>query len=137
MPAARKKRTSTAKPGAARTKRAASSVLVTALAEAAWAEADAALAEALVELRALGEARSVKARKDATELLEQALTRAARKRGLAVFGVVGAREAFDAKRHQASSRRAPKQVRIDAPGVARGAEILIKARVSAARTRRR
>lgn len=138
MPAARKKRTSSGKPVAARKKkRAATAVMVTALAEAAWAEADAALAAALVEFGALSEAKTVKARKDAMLLLGQALTRTARKRGVAPIGVVGDVEAFDAKRHQPVTSRAPKYVRIDAPGMARGAVVLIKARVSAARARRR
>ena len=133
MPVAGRKPSRTAKKGVAR-KGAAPSVLVDALAEAAWTEADEALAEALVELRALEAARARGARDEAFVMLDQALRRAARKRGLSLFGAVGGRETYDPRRHEGV--RSAKQVRIEAPGVARGGQVLIKARVSLGRARR-
>lgn len=67
--------------GAAR-KRAAQARLSDALAGAAWAEADAALRQALAEFGRLSAARTVAERKEAMLLLGQALRRVARKRGL-------------------------------------------------------
>src|SRR5690242_18628403 len=103
------------KPAAARS-------LADALGEAAWSEADRFLAEAIVEAQVLAAAKNAEAREAAKALLEQALSRAARKRGLTRVGEVGAREAYSAKRHQLPRplSRAPKQVRIVASGVARG-----------------
>ncbi len=113
--------------------------LADALAQAAWADADRALAEALAEMEALKGAKTAAARADAQALLQQALTRAARRRGLVWFGAPGAIESFDPKRHELAraSSRAPKQVRIASRGLARGSEILIKARVTSARGQRR
>lgn len=80
MPAGEKK--SEPKKSAAR-KRAAQGVSLTdALAEAAWSEADLALAQALADFDEAQTADGKKARKDALERLGQALSRAARKRGL-------------------------------------------------------
>jgi len=135
MPAAGKKRPRTTKKRAAR-KRAAPPVLVNALAEAAWDEADAALAEAMVEFRGLAAATGTVRRQDAMALLNQALVRAARKRGLTLFGAVGTRETYDPSRHDAGAVSGAKQIRIEAPGVMRGSQVLIKARVSLARARR-
>jgi len=112
-------------------------VLVDALAEASWSEADRALGEALTETQLLRAAANDDAREDALAMLEQALNRAARKRGLARFGQVGAREPFNPKRHHLARplSRAPKTVRIVAAGVMRGVEVLVKARVLAVRSR--
>jgi hypothetical protein len=77
MPRAKK-----TKPRSAALKRAAQARLADALAGAAWAEADAALAVALAEFEALSAATTAAVRKDAMFLLGQALQRAARKRGL-------------------------------------------------------
>lgn len=134
MPAPRKP----AKKPAAR-KRAAALPLAAALAEASWSEADAALAQALAECDALETAPDAAARDDAMAMLTQALSRAARKRGLSRLGAVGAREAYDPQRHDLSKAgaRPPKTVRIIAPGVARGGEILVRARVAPVRTVRK
>jgi hypothetical protein len=133
MPAAKAKKAKTTKPkkkSAAR-KRAASGVQLTdALASAAWAEADRALAEALAlcdeALQSEGAAHGL-----ALEMLGQALTTAGRKRGLSRLGELGGREAFDPDRHEfiKPPKKTPKSVRIVARGVARGGEMLTKARV--------
>lgn len=113
------------KKSAAR-KRAAPS-LAGALAEAAWAEADQALAEALVESDEVESATSAKQREAAVALMIQALSRAGRKRGLARIGVLGAREPYDPAKHQlmAAVAKKPRTVRIAARGVARGGSILV------------
>lgn len=136
MPAADKSRPRPVKR-APRKKTPAARSLTDALGEAAWAEADRALAEAIVEAQVLGGAKNAEAREVALALLEQALSRAARKRGLTRVGEVGAREAYNAKRHELTRplARAPKHVRIVASGMARGAAVLVKARVVAVRSR--
>ncbi|HET9230931.1 MAG TPA: hypothetical protein VFO00_06560 [Vitreimonas sp.] len=112
---------------------------VDALAEAAWTEADAALAEALIECDRARSAKTSDARDEALSLLQLALGRAARRRGLSRIGKAGGLEDFDAGRHELSARpkRAPKRVRIVDEGVSRGREVLIKARVTAARAKRK
>jgi hypothetical protein len=112
---------------------------VDALAGAAWLEADAALAEALLECDRAIEADDEETRDEALELLSLALSRAARRRGLTRIGKRGASEDFDAARHELATRskRAPKRVRVIAEGVARGREVLIKARVAPARAKRK
>ena len=62
----------------------------------------------------------------------QALRRVARKRGLTPLGEAGSVEAYDGKRHTLtkSSSRAPARVRIKSAGVARGVEVLAKARAT-------
>lgn len=129
MPPASKPK-SRAKPGVAR-KRAAPAALNNALAEAAWSDADLALAEALAEFDRAEAAVGGGDRGDAMALLGQALSRAARKRGLTRIGALGAREPYDPKLHELAKKpaRAPKTVRIEARGVKRGAEVLAKARV--------
>jgi hypothetical protein len=111
--------------------------LVDALGEAAWSDADRALGEAIVEAQILAAAKTAEASEVALAFLEQALARAARKRGLTRVGEKGAREAYSAKRHELTRplARAPKQVRIVASGIARGGDILVKARVVAVRSR--
>jgi len=112
-------------------------VLADALAAAAWAEADGALAEALAEYDALQAARSEKAKAEASSLLGQALARAGRRRGLTRFGGVGAMESYDPARHQLATaiKRPPKRVRVKMAGVAMGSEILVKARVGVVRAK--
>jgi hypothetical protein len=112
---------------------------VDALAEAAWTEADGALAEALVEADRAISADRDDARDEALSLLRLALSRAARRRGLSRIGKAGALDDFDPGRHElaASARGAPKRVRIVDEGVARGREVLIKARVTVARAKRK
>jgi hypothetical protein len=104
-----------------------------ALAEAAWAEADLALAEALVEFEAwqAGEA-------EAATFVGQAIRRAARRRGLSRIGAVGALEPYDDKSHALikAVARPPIRVRILSTGVARGGEVLVKARAEAIRRRK-
>ncbi|WP_135211423.1 hypothetical protein [Vitreimonas flagellata] len=101
-----------------------------ALAAAAWVEADRALAEALAlcdeALQTEGAAHGL-----ALEMLGQALTTAARKRGFSRLGELGGREAFDPDRHEfiKPPKKTPKSVRIVARGVTRGGEMLTKARV--------
>lgn len=136
MPRAAKSRPTSGAKGA-RKKRA--PALVDALAGAAWADADAALAQALIEADNVQSARTSRARADALALLVQALARAARRRGLTRFGKVGASEAYDAARHELAriTARPPAQVRVTGQGVARGGEILVKAQVRAMRAKRR
>lgn len=122
--------------------------LTGALGEAGWAEADRALVAALAEfsvleaaLSALTKTKSAKASRDAADalaLLGQSLAATARKRGVERFGVVGASEAYDPARHALDqpSSRAPAKVKILAPGVVRGREVLTKARVAGVRARK-
>lgn len=107
--------------------------LAAALAEAAWIEADAALAEALVCADEFASNPAAPSRRTALALLRQALARAARKRGFTRLGEVGARESYDPRLHELTGAfaRLPKTVDIVASGVARGAQILVKARVAA------
>jgi len=126
------------KKSAAR-QRAAQGVLTDALAEAAWSEADVALAQALADFDEAGTAEKKSARKDAMERLGQALSRAARKRGLSRVGELEDRVAFDEEAHDlnASVAKTPKSVRIQARGVTRGGEVLIKPRVAPAEKKKR
>ena len=130
MPAVKKKPRSrigaSSKASAKSTRAAPESALIDALAGAGWAQADEALAEALVLFDEIEPKR-----KDAATaaMLGQALALAARRRGLARFGTVGAIEAFDPERHQLtkSADGASSRVRIRARGVTRGGEVLVKA----------
>lgn len=132
MAAAKKKsvRRTGKSAGVGKTTAAAESPLTSALAQASWIEADAALAEALVDLDDLEQAAPAR-RAELLDLIRQALSRAARKRGLTRFGAVGASETFDPERHDLTSAgaRAPKSVEVVARGVARAGEVLAKARV--------
>ena len=110
--------------------------LPTALAEAAWAEADNALARALADFDELDAARGKKQRRAALALLGQSLAQAARKRGLSRIGDLGKREPFDPKRHDLVAPGTPKFVRIRARGVARGPVVLVNPRASAARRKK-
>jgi hypothetical protein len=140
MPAAKKTKTkhtkrAAPKKGAAR-KRAAP--MAAALAEAAWVETDVALAEALADLDELISADSAQ-RADALAVLAQSLSRAARKRGLTRIGAVDARESYDAAVHDLRQlvAKKPKTVRIQARGVARGGQVLVKPRVHVVRAKAR
>jgi hypothetical protein len=127
-------------PNGAARKRAAQGVsLVGALAEATWTEADAALAQALVELDEAEGAASKSDREDALTRLAQSLSRAARKRGLSRIGALGETETYDAARHELNTpvAKTPKKVRIQARGVARGDEILERPRVTPSERKRR
>ncbi|MBL8530646.1 MAG: hypothetical protein JNK94_02835 [Hyphomonadaceae bacterium] len=115
--------------------------MVEALAQAAWAEADAALARALADADVL--TRLVKKSGPAVEgalaMLRQSLGQAARKRGLTRLEEAGARAAFDPNRHvliKISSKQ-PKDVRIVIPGVVRGETILVKAEATPVSPRRK
>lgn len=112
--------------------------LVDALAVAAWADADKALAEAIVECDRAVKAKRAAERTDALALTSQALARAARRRGLSRLGKGGALEAFDPRRHDLllSQTRAPGRVRVVEEGVARGSEVLVKARAKPVRAKR-
>lgn len=112
--------------------------LVDAMAQAAWAEADTALAEAIVECGRAARAKRAAERTEALALTSQALARAARRRGLARLGKSGALEDYDPHRHDLtlSQKRAPSRVRIVEEGVARGGEVLVKARAKPARAKR-
>lgn len=103
-----------------------------ALAQAAWEEADRALAEALIECDALAGAASKKQRDNAMTLLTQALARAARKRGLSRIGELGDAEKYDPQRHELAGvvAKMPRKIRIAARGVARGAEVVLRPRVA-------
>jgi hypothetical protein len=128
-----------AKKSAARQRAAQGVSLTDALAEAAWSEADAALAQALADFDEAETADSKSDRKDARERLGQALSRAARKRGLSRIGDLDATVDFDAEAYDlnAAVAKTPKSVRIQARGVARGGEVLIKPRVAPAERKRR
>lgn len=141
MPA-RKSKTKRPKgqPKSAARKRAAQGVsLIDALAEAAWSEADAALAQALVEFDEAYGAAAKADRDDAMARLAQSLSRAARKRGFARIGELDEAEAYDAIRHELNApvAKAPKSVRIQARGVARGGVILERPRVTPLERKRR
>ena len=101
------------------------------LAEAAWAQADVALAEALADLDELETAQTEAARADALAMLSQSLTRAARRRGLSRVGELGAAETFDPDRHELNGggARPAKKVLVQARGIARGEKILVLPRV--------
>lgn len=107
--------------------------LVGALAEAAWSEADRALAEALVCADELEGARGPR-RRQLFDLLGQALNRAARRRGLSRVGQLGAEEIYDPERHEPlPSGVGPGPVAIVARGVVRGREVVLKPRVRRSR----
>ena len=105
--------------------------LANALADASWAEADEALGEALIEFAELK--RVLKEAPDALHMAGQALTRAARRRGLVLFGDLGAVVAFDATIHERNGSLDVARVRIVREGVMRGGEIIIRAAVAPAR----
>lgn len=119
----------------------------------AWAEADLALAEALiaqtrVEAGLTALCRKLARRKDdtlnqaadaldgETLLLAQGLLRAAKARGLSLFGETGAVAPFDPKRHRPVKGVVEKAaaVKITAPGVTLGRQVLIPAEVKRLRT---
>lgn len=129
----------TAQKSAARQRAAQAVPLTDALAEAAWAEADAALAQALADFDEVDTAEKKGARKDALARLGQSLSRAARKRGLNRVGDLEGEIAFDAEAHDlnAAVAKTPKSVRIQARGVSRGGEVLIKPRVAPAGKKKR
>ena len=113
--------------------------LVDALGEAGWADADRALAAALAESAALEVAIAKLARsnspaaiqrtEDAFALLTQALDTVSRKRGVSRFGEVGSVEKFNPERHEITgAARKSSRVKLLAPGVLKGAEVLVKAR---------
>jgi hypothetical protein len=113
--------------------------LAQALAEAAWTDADRALADALVECDAAETAAKPAERAAALAMLGQALARAARKRGLSRIGILGGREPFDRDGHEivGAVAKKPRTVRIQARGVARGNDILRRPLVSPATSGRR
>jgi hypothetical protein len=140
MAAAKKPRRPKASKQSAARKRAAQDVsLADALARAAWVEADAALAQALIDFDHVGDAADAAARRDALDLLAQSLSRAARKRGLARIGALGGVETYDPRRHELSApvAKAPKKVRIEARGVARGDLVLARPRVGPVQRKKR
>lgn len=112
--------------------------LTAALAEAAWVDADAGLADAIALCDEFALQTRASGRRQILELLTQSLARAARRRGLTRFGVIDAVEAFDPTRHELSDSfaRRPKRVRIIFRGVSRGASVLVKARVGPVRRSR-
>jgi hypothetical protein len=140
MPAGKAKRPKGPPKKSAARQRAAQGVsLSSALAEAAWSEADAALAQALADFDEAQSADSEAERDDALSRLAQSLSRAGRKRGLARIGELDAQEAYDAARHALNAvvAKTPKKVRIQARGVVRGGEVLEKPRVAPVERKRR
>jgi len=109
-------------------------LLVTQLAEAAWEQADAALAQALADLDEVESALDPAERADALEMLAQSLAQAARRRGLTRVGALGVQAAFDPALHDLTIAVAkpPKHVHVRARGVARGPVILLRARAAPA-----
>lgn len=124
---------------AARTRAAPRVSLTAALAEAAWSEADAALAQALADYDEASTAEGKKARKDALDRLGQALASAARKRGFLRLGELEAIVPFDPVGYElnAAVAKTPKTVRIQARGVMRGGEVLAKPRVAPVERKKR
>jgi hypothetical protein len=135
MPAAKKKPKRSAKgrqePSAARKRAAQGASLAGALAEAAWAEADVALAQALADCDEAATAPDPASRAEALAVLAQSLARAGRKRGLIRIGELGKSAPFDPDRHDliAQGAKKPKTVRIAARGVLRGGDVLAAPRV--------
>lgn len=129
----------TVKKSAARKRAAPPVSLMDALAEAAWSEADAALAQALADFDESETASRKSERKDARARLGQSLSRAARKRGLLRTGDLEERVAFNASEHDlnAAVAKTPKTVRIQARGVTRGGEVLAKPRVAPVERKKR
>ncbi|HVY84702.1 MAG TPA: hypothetical protein VG943_06195 [Caulobacterales bacterium] len=124
------------------------------LGQAAWAEADQALARALADFANLERAadaatKALKRHRSSAKaealdggalMLRQSLLQLARKRGLTAFGEPGAVEAYDPRRHELNKPvRAPAFVKVLSAGWARGVgancEVLVKARVVSARQR--
>jgi hypothetical protein len=108
-----------------------------ALAQAAWAEADLALAQAVAAFDELAAPRRKDA--EASAVLGQALAQAARRRGFERFGSIGAVENFDPHRHELAkaAARVPVLVQILVRGVVRGQTILVRARVAPAQDKDR
>jgi hypothetical protein len=108
--------------------------LPNALAEAAWVEADRALAQALALFDELDAGKD----NEVAALLGQALTQAGRRRGFERLGSVGAVETFNPDRHELAkaAAKAPLQARILVRGVSRGVNVLVKARVAPASAKR-
>lgn len=127
------------KKSAARTRAAQGVSLSGALAEAAWSEADAALARALADCDEALSATAKAAREDALSRLALSLSHAARKRGLTRVGEVGSQELYDPSTHVLNTpvAKPPKTVRIQARGVVRGGEMLEKPRVAPLERKRR
>lgn len=134
MPAPKKPKAKRAAP-----KGAAQAVsLPDALGDAAWREADRALAQAVAELEEVEAASNQVRRAEALMLLRQALARAARVRGFTrLGGEPGVTEPYDEARHALVTNPAkpPAEVVIVAQGVARGGEVLVRARAKAVRKR--
>ena len=118
-----------------------------ALAEASWAQADQALAEAIVEFDHLEQAlaaceisgKASARTKSALTQTRLALAQAGRRRGLTRLGEPGAITTFDADRHSLARpfAKAPSQVEIVTAGITRGADMLIPALVKPARAPRK
>lgn len=115
--------------------------LSVALGEAAWAEADLALAAALAEsedLQAALSAGDERAAEDALAMLTQSLNRIARKRSISRFGEPGAQVPFDIRRHEIDvAGPAAKQVIVVRSGLERAGVVLVKAQVRRARAARK
>lgn len=112
--------------------------LSSALGDAAWIEADRALANAMAELEEVEQASTAVRRAEAMMLLRQALARAARVRGFARLGAEpGETEPYDPQRHDliTAPAKPPAEVVIIAQGVSRGSDVLVKARARAVRKR--
>lgn len=110
-----------------------------ALAEAAWSGADAALAQALADLDEAETADTKSEREDALTRLGEALTRAARKRGLIRTGELGADVPFDPETMALNAvvAKTPKTVRIQSRGVMRGDEVLERPRAAPVKRKKR
>lgn len=124
--AAAKKKASKSKAGGVRKPARAPDVLTQQLAEASWIDADQALAEALALFDELEDA---PADPELLQVLGQALTRAARRRGLQRLGAVGEELAYSAAQHELLAGRSAKTVVIVARGVAQGHAVLVRPRV--------
>lgn len=104
------------------------------LAQASWAEADRALAQAWADFAEL--AGSVRRGPDMFALVEQSLSRAARQRGLMRVGAAGEIAPYDPLVHElvVPRKRAPPVIEVVAPGVSRADKVLLKARVKPVRS---
>lgn len=132
MAAAKKKKSGARKKGPDKAK--SDRALTEALGAASWADADLALAAAITSFEAACLAKVGAEREQWLALLGQALTRAARKRGLTRLGVAGEEVRYDAAHHELIRpvARAPSRVRVLCPGVGRGEEQLAAAIVQVA-----
>lgn len=104
------------------------------LAQASWAEADRALAQAWADFAEF--TASARRGPNMVALVDQSLSRAARQRGLMRIGAAGETAPYDPLVHELIDprKRTPPLVEVIAPGVSRADKVLLKARVKPVRS---